>query len=145
MAVIPHIISLTWLYLETLIELWYFYYLIRKLMTASACCFSRTQCGSATWVWAHCLFGSPVPSLAVRFMPRLDDVIVGGATGSLWVEPPSWSIGSPSESLASRTYTHVHTIVLLKIHPPFKVIQHPLPNERKSFLIFSKGHHLYML
>ena len=47
-----------------------------------------------------------VPSLAVRFILRPDDVIVGGATGSLWAELLSISIGSSSESLASRTYIY---------------------------------------
>ena len=81
------------------------HYLIRKLMTASACCFSRAQVGSATWVWALCLFGSVLPSLAVLFIPKPDDVIAAaaGGTRSLWAEPPSCSIGSPSESLDSRT------------------------------------------
>ena len=76
-------------------------------MTASACCFSKLQFGSATCVWFRCLLASVLPSLAERFMLSWDEEeevrgegewrAVGVARSSLWAG--SCSISSlPSES-----------------------------------------------
>ena len=52
-------------------------------MTASACCLSSGQLGSATWAWERCLLGSAMPSLAERFKPRTPEEEAEEEEGSL--------------------------------------------------------------